>query len=97
MHKNLLDLSDGIVGIRNINYYCYLNAFMQCLVPLNEMRDHFLTQEYAKYKSVTTKRDDFSFSNGLYLFYKNVFRSKNKIIEIKFLKDVVAKKFHPIM
>eukprot|EP00347_Sterkiella_histriomuscorum_P013357 403365027 len=97
VHKNLIDLSDGIVGIRNINYYCYLNAFMQCLVPLNEMRDHFLTQEYAKYKSVTTKRDDFSFSNGLYLFYKNVFRSKNKTIEIKFLKDVVAKKFHPIM
>jgi hypothetical protein len=38
------------------------------------MRDHFLTQEYSKYKSVTTKRDDFSFSNGLYLFYKNAYR-----------------------
>lgn len=74
LHKNLHDLSDGIVGIRNISYYCYLNAFVQCLIPIEEMRDHYLSQEYAKYKSVTTKRDDFSYSNGLYLFYKNVFR-----------------------
>ena len=33
-HKNLVDLTEGIVGIRNISYYCYLNAFMQCLAPI---------------------------------------------------------------
>jgi hypothetical protein len=27
-HKNMQDLTDGIVGIHNISYYCYLNAFM---------------------------------------------------------------------
>jgi uncharacterized UBP type Zn finger protein len=42
-------------------------------------------------------RDDFSFSNGLYLFYKSVFRQRQKIIEITMLKEVVSKKFHPIM
>jgi len=70
---------------------------MQCLIPLDDLRDHYLTQEYAKYKSVTTKRNDFSYSNGLYTFFKNVFRMQDRIIEIKFLKDVVAKKFYPIM
>ena len=44
-----------------------------------------------------TKRNDFSFSNGLYLFYKHVFKLDSKIIEIKFLKEVVARKFQPIM
>jgi ubiquitin C-terminal hydrolase len=43
VHKNLVDLSDGIVGIRNISFYCYLNAFVQCLIPIDEMRDHYLT------------------------------------------------------
>ena len=42
-HKNLLDLTDGIVGIRNISHYCYLNALMQCMVPIDEMRNHYLT------------------------------------------------------
>jgi ubiquitin C-terminal hydrolase len=42
-HKNLINLSDGIVGIKNISYYCYLNAFMQCLIPIDEMRNHYLT------------------------------------------------------
>lgn len=70
---------------------------MQCLTPINEMRDHYLSQTYAKYKNVNTRRDDFSFSNGLYLFYKAAYRSHQRVIEIQFLKDVVSKKFHPIM
>lgn len=70
LSKQPNDLSEGIVGIRNNNFYCYLNAFIQCLIPIEEMRDHYLSQEYAKYKSVETKRDDFSYSNGLYLVYK---------------------------
>jgi ubiquitin C-terminal hydrolase len=96
-HKNLQDLTDGIVGIRNNSFYCYLNALMQCMVPIDEMRNHYLTQEYAKYKTITTMRDDFSYSNGLYTFYKNVFKSRQDVIEIRFLKEVVAQRFHPVM
>jgi ubiquitin C-terminal hydrolase len=60
--------------MKNNRYYCYLNAFLQCLAPISELRNHFLTQEYAKYKEVKTKRDDFSFSNGMFLFYKYMFK-----------------------
>lgn len=70
---------------------------MQCMVPINELRDHYLTQEYAKYKATDTLRNEFSYSNGLYTFYKNVFKSKLSVIEIKYLKDVVSQRFHPIM
>ncbi len=59
MHKNLQDISDGIVGIRNTSYYCYLNALMQCMVPITELRDHYLTQEYSKYKAIETIKSDF--------------------------------------
>lgn len=96
-HKNLIDLKEGIAGIRNNSFYCYLNAFMQCLAPITQMRDHYLTQEYAKYKETRTKRDDFNFCNGLYLFYKAMYRSETQYIEIRHLKDTVAKKFHPIL
>ena len=41
--------------------------------------------------------DDFQFSNGLYLFFKEAFKSNNKIIEVRYLKNVISKKFHPIM
>lgn len=63
---------------------------MQCLAPINDLRDHYLSQEYAKYKEITTKRESFDFCNGLYLFFKQGFVLKNNIIEIKHLKDTVA-------
>ena len=47
--QNLDNLKDGILGMRNNSYYCYLNAFMQCLAPITEMRDHYLLQKYANY------------------------------------------------
>jgi histone deacetylase complex regulatory component SIN3 len=42
-------------------------------------------------------RNEFNFSNGLYMFFKGVFKSGDSVIEIKHLKDAVAKKFHPIL
>ena len=42
-------------------------------------------------------RNDFSFSNALYLFYRHVFKLESKIIDVKYLKDVVARKFPPRM
>jgi hypothetical protein len=72
--------------MKNSSYYCYLNALLQSLAPIDEMREHYLTQSYSKYKTVATKRDDFSFSNGLYIFFKSGFREKQQIIDVKFLK-----------
>ena len=83
--------------MRNNSYYCYLNAFMQCLAPIIEMRDHYLLQKYALFKDIRTKRDDFNYSNGLYLFYKAMYREDKKIVDVNYLKNIVIKRFHPIL
>lgn len=70
---------------------------MQCLAPITEMRDHYLLQKYASYKDIRTKRDDFNFSNGLYLFYKAMFKGDQRIVDLYYLKNIVIKKFQPIM
>jgi len=71
----------GLVGIKNNSMYCYMNACMQCLLPIDELRDHFLRQEYAKYQEVITMSNDFAFCNSFYLFYKAVFRQSKKIVD----------------
>lgn len=73
-NQNNQKLKDGIVGLKNNSLYCYLNSCIQCLLPIEAMRDHFLSQQYAEYKSIQTMRNDFSFCNNLYIVYKNVFR-----------------------
>jgi len=70
---------------------------MQCLAPIMEMRDHYLLQKYAAFKDTRTKRDDFNFSNGLYLFYKAMYREDKKIVDVNYLKNIVIKRFHPIL
>ncbi len=35
-------LRDGIVGLRNNSLYCYMNACLQCLFPIDELRDYYL-------------------------------------------------------
>ena len=37
-----MKLEDGIVGFENNALYCYMNACLQCLLPISELRDHFL-------------------------------------------------------
>jgi ubiquitin C-terminal hydrolase len=32
----------GIVGLRNTSLYCYLNAIMQCMAPIEGLRDHYV-------------------------------------------------------
>lgn len=73
-----------------------MNAFMQCLAPIDLMRDHYLSQVYSSYKDISTKRESFDFCNSIYLFYKATFRLDDSIIDLDMLKKTVAKKFHPI-
>jgi ubiquitin C-terminal hydrolase len=36
------ELKDGIVGLKNNSLYCYMNACLQCLLPITELRDYYL-------------------------------------------------------
>lgn len=79
--------------MKNNNQYCYLNAFMQCLAPISEMRDHYLMQRYTFYKDTSTKKGDLKFSECLYLFYQAMFKENYQVIDIEYLKNIVVKKF----
>ena len=37
---------DGIVGLENNTFYCYMNACLQCLMPISELRDFYVMQKY---------------------------------------------------
>jgi ubiquitin C-terminal hydrolase len=41
--KDLKNLTDGIVGLHNNRYYCYMNAIIQCFAPMIELRNYYLT------------------------------------------------------
>ena len=40
--RQMQHLEDGIVGLHNNTFYCYMNACLQCLLPIEELRDHFI-------------------------------------------------------
>lgn len=39
---SLPEYEDGVVGLENNTFFCYMNACLQCLLPIEEMRDHFV-------------------------------------------------------
>lgn len=41
-------IREGVIGLRNNSLYCYMNACLQCLLPIDEMRDYYLTQMYVE-------------------------------------------------
>lgn len=97
-------MEDGIVGLENNTFYCYMNACLQCLVPILELRDHFSLQDYYDValagKGITRTRNNFDFCNRLHEFYCVVFSksSKDKRWTIKpSLKQLLRRRFDPIM
>ncbi len=92
------DYSKGMVGLRNNSYYCYMNAVLQCFANITPMREFYLNQTYSQYTKINTMRDSFDFSNSLYLFYKTIWKvPQTGPGDLKYFKDVVQKKFCPIL
>ena len=47
--RKLTKLGNGIIGLQNNSYHCYMNAVLQCLLPINELRDHFILKEFFEF------------------------------------------------
>jgi len=84
------------VGLQNNRYYCYMNAIMQCFANMTVIRNFYLSQEYAAYKSINTLSHSFDFSNSMFLFYKTVWTEKKKVVSIDKLRTHIMKKFEPV-
>lgn len=42
VRKHHKELKEGIVGLKNNSLYCYMNACLQCLSPISELRDYYI-------------------------------------------------------
>lgn len=94
-------IQDGIVGLHNNTFYCYMNACLQCLLPIDELRDHFLMQDYADVLSKGPRlKNNFEYCNRFHDFFDKVFSKSSaaKKWTIKpELKQVLKRKFDPIL
>jgi ubiquitin C-terminal hydrolase len=37
-----LELREGVVGLKNNSLYCYMNATLQCMACVDDLRDYIL-------------------------------------------------------
>lgn len=101
-NNRMPNYEDGIVGLENNTFYCYMNACLQCLLPITELRDHFVLQRYFEVaENGTTKtRNNFDFSNRLHELYAAVYskssRAKRPTVIRPTLKMLLKRRFDPI-
>lgn len=55
-----------------------MNACLQCLLPIEPLRDHFINQDYIKFKSKNTRKLNFECCQQFDLFYSTVFSKSSK-------------------
>ena len=76
-----------------------MNACLQCLLPIDPLRDHFINKDYLKFNPAQTKRQNFAFCQQFNAFYSLVFSKSSKqkqwVINPE-LRKLVRKKFDPI-
>lgn len=46
-------LSEGIIGLQNYSYYCYLNSCLQCLLVIEQLRNHYLRKDFRQLRDVS--------------------------------------------
>ena len=76
----LSQLSEGIVGLQNYSYYCYMNSCLQCLLAVEQLKDHFITLAYKEkfpHSKPARVRHTFKLSLAFTRFYQDVWLKKN--------------------
>lgn len=94
------ELKEGIVGLKNNSLYCYMNACLQCLIPIYEMRDYYLNAEYRRFHECTTLSDSNDYSRKFEEFYRDAYSydsHQEKQLNPTGLKNLIRKKFYPTM
>ena len=44
--KSSQNYKEGLVGLENFRFFCYLNACLQALMGISELRDYYVNEEY---------------------------------------------------
>lgn len=67
------DLKDGIVGLKNNSLYCYMNACLQCLLPIDELRDYYINEEFKRFHETKTVSNSNEYSRKVAEFFRDAF------------------------
>ena len=77
-----------------------MNACLQCLVPIEDLRDYYVLQKFfdVAERGRTRMRNNFDFSNQLHNFYAQVFSksSRRHAVVRPTLKMLLRRRFDPI-
>jgi len=98
--KSTRQLKDGIVGLKNNSLYCYMNACLQCLLPITVLRDYYLNAEFKRFHHATTLSNSNEYSRKMAEFLSGVFAAsgqEEEVLNPTGLKNLIRKKFYPTM
>ena len=78
-----------------------MNACLQCLLPIDELRDYFTLKEYLDFDGVPRKKANFEFNAKFHHFFSMVFSKsssakKQWVLNADF-KRLIKKNFDPLM
>ena len=77
-----------------------MNACLQCLMPITDLRDYYLSQEFTRFSKARTVQRGNDYSKKFYEFFSDVYScdSKNEmILNPTGLKNLIRKRFYPMM
>ena len=63
------ELKDGIVGLKNNSLYCYMNACLQCILTITEMRDYYMNEDYRRFHEDRTVSNSNGYSRTIGEFF----------------------------
>lgn len=71
--KKIKDLKEGIVGLKNNSLYCYMNAILQCLMPIEDLRDYYMQRNYKRFDNTKCLSNTFDYSDTFSEFFTEAF------------------------
>ena len=77
-----------------------MNAILQCLLPIDEFRDYYLSEGYKRFKKYKTVSDSDYYSRKLAVFMADAFscdERERKVLNPIGLKSLVKQMFTPTL
>ena len=99
-YKKMRDLKEGVVGLKNNSLYCYMNAILQCLMPIEDLRDYYLQRNYKRFDNTKCLSNTFDYSDGMSEFFNEAFDCNARsqvILNPTQLKNLIRRLFYPTM
>lgn len=94
------ELKDGIVGLKNNSLYCYMNACLQCFLPIEEFRDYMIQDKFERFRKTKCIDNHMDYLVNIKWVIDEAFSydsGASKIINPTGLKNIIRKKFFPTM